>query len=272
MRCPKCGYISFDHLATCLNCSKDFSDLESATFGTTYSVSPPSFLKISPISEQSEDDEDIQLIEDGDELDIVDPDLNILIKEEAEGIAFHPDDASWKGQAGDSGDDFALSLDEGLDSEFAAGKMEVDLSRFEDSIPEGDASRLGEEKFTIELPDELTDISDLAPPAPSQNQIPSSPEKKNIEDEMSFDMVDLDLKLDGLGLDFSLTSSDKNGGQDNIGSLSLEDIDASGSRGSNKPVSSSAPKAAPAVKPGEMDMDADLDFELDLGGLTIPKK
>jgi len=27
MRCPKCGYISFDHLANCKNCSRDMSDV-----------------------------------------------------------------------------------------------------------------------------------------------------------------------------------------------------------------------------------------------------
>jgi hypothetical protein len=275
MRCPKCGYISFDHLATCLNCSKDFSELSSAVLGTTYSVTAPSFLKFSQSNEPREDDADLELVHDEGELDLVDPDLNILIKEEDEGIAFHPDDMSLKSEFGDSEDDFAVSLDEEPDTGSGDGEIAVDLSQFEDLDPMGGTSSAGEEKFAIKLPDELTDISDLAPPAHSQSQIPTGQESKSAEAEMNFDMVDLDLKLDGLEMDFSLMSPDKGAPEEAIDRLSLDDIDASGSRDreNKKPSPSSTPKsAAPAAKPAEMDMDADLDFELDLGGLTIPKK
>jgi len=274
MRCPKCGYISFDHLATCLNCSKDFSELSSAALGTTYSATAPSFLKFSQSSAPTGDDIDLEPVHEDleDELDIVDPDLNILIKEEDEGIAFHPDDTSVKSEFGDSDDDFTVSLDEEHDTGSPDGEIEVDLSQFEDTTPKSGGSLVGEEKITIEMPDELADISDLAPPALSQNTIPAAPERKSIEDEMNFDMVDLDLKLDGLDMDFSLMPPTKGGNEDAIDRLSLDDIDASGSRESKKPSPSPTPKSAPAAKPAEMDMDADLDFELDLGGLTIPKK
>ena len=274
MRCPKCGYISFDHLATCLNCSKDFSEVSSAALGTTYSATAPSFLKFSQSSELMEGDVELEPVHDDldADLDVVDPDLNILIKEEDEGIAFHLDDDSLKGEFGDSEDDFAVSLDEEPDTGSGDGEMAVDLSQFEDLDPTGGTSSAAEEKLTIDMPDELADISDLAPPALSQSQIPASREKKSIEDEMNFDMVDLDLKLDGLDMDFSLMSPDKGGTEEAIDRLSLDDIDASGS-GEKKPSPPPpSPKAAPVAKSGEMDMDADLDFELDLGGLTIPKK
>ena len=274
MRCPKCGYISFDHLANCLNCSKDFSEVSSAALGTTYSATAPSFLKFSQNSAPTEDDIDLEPVHDDleDEFDIVDPDLNILIKEEDEGIDFHPDDTSLKSEFGDSDDDFTVSLDEEPDTGSPDGEIEVDLSQFEDTTQKGGGSGIGEEKFTIEMPDELADISDLAPPALSQNTIPAAPERKSVEDEMNFDMVDLDLKLDGLDMDFSLMSPDKGGPEEAIDRLSLDDIDASGSRENKKPSPSPTPQSAPAAKPAEMDMDADLDFELDLGGLTIPKK
>jgi hypothetical protein len=275
MRCPKCGYISFDHLATCLNCSKDFSDLLSAAHGTTYSMSAPLFLKFSRNAESAENDVDSQPIQDEleGELDLVDPDLNILIKEEDEGIEFHPGDMPLKNEFGGLDDDIAISLNE---EEFDAGagdsEMEVDLSQFEEiSLEDGDSGP-GEEKFSMDLPDELADISDLAPPALSQKQTPAVSERRGFEEEMDFDMDHLDLKLDGLDMDFSLMSPDKDGKEDAVDSLSLDDIDASLSIENNKPSSSPTLKSSPAAKASEMDMDADLDFELDLGGLTIPKK
>jgi hypothetical protein len=47
MRCPKCGYISFDNLDSCLKCSKNISDATRAFQGSTLKVNTPSFLKIS---------------------------------------------------------------------------------------------------------------------------------------------------------------------------------------------------------------------------------
>ena len=47
MRCPKCGFISFDNLENCLKCNKDISDATRAFQGSTLKVATPSFLKIS---------------------------------------------------------------------------------------------------------------------------------------------------------------------------------------------------------------------------------
>ena len=135
MRCPKCGYISFDHLATCLNCSKDFSDLTSATRGTTYSSASPLFLKFSRNTDPVEDDSGLEPIQDEGTLDLVDPDLEILIEEEDEGIEFHPE-LSLKSDFGGPNDDLTISLEnEGLDLESVEIGLDVDLSQFEDSPP-----------------------------------------------------------------------------------------------------------------------------------------
>ncbi len=45
MRCPKCGYISFDHLESCKKCNKQVSDYSSEINGTTYDMESPSFLQ-----------------------------------------------------------------------------------------------------------------------------------------------------------------------------------------------------------------------------------
>lgn len=44
MRCPKCAYISFDHLDACGNCGRDLSELRKQLNGTATSVVPPLFL------------------------------------------------------------------------------------------------------------------------------------------------------------------------------------------------------------------------------------
>ncbi len=44
MRCPKCGFISFDHLTACNKCGKDIADVAAELQGTTIKVEPPMFL------------------------------------------------------------------------------------------------------------------------------------------------------------------------------------------------------------------------------------
>jgi len=44
MRCPKCGFISFDHLTTCNKCGKDITDVAAELQGTTVKVDSPMFL------------------------------------------------------------------------------------------------------------------------------------------------------------------------------------------------------------------------------------
>lgn len=44
MRCPKCGYISFDHLFSCANCGRDLTELSKEFHGSTVDVKPPFFL------------------------------------------------------------------------------------------------------------------------------------------------------------------------------------------------------------------------------------
>jgi len=46
MRCPKCGYISFDHLETCKKCQKYIGDVGAEINGTTYNAETPLFLII----------------------------------------------------------------------------------------------------------------------------------------------------------------------------------------------------------------------------------
>ena len=80
------------------------------------------------------------------------------------------------------------------------------------------------------------------------------------------DDFNLDLDLDQLDDDFSLTSDDEidsSDDEDVLGDLSLDDIGLS-----HKDEAVEQPKKK-EVDP--MDMDADLDFDLDLGGIPLTR-
>jgi hypothetical protein len=46
MRCPKCGYISFDHLVTCRKCNKSIGDAVGDLQGTAFDSAAPAFLQV----------------------------------------------------------------------------------------------------------------------------------------------------------------------------------------------------------------------------------
>lgn len=261
MRCPKCGYISFDHLEICLKCNKDVSKAASQVLGTTYNVAPPSFLRFQPNEEIStEGDTEIQFENGQEDFDVVDPDLNILVDAD--------DDA---GDAGVSFDDDFGEIDElseDEDFEIMGGDGDdddvgIDLGQFEDAF-EGEDSAEDDAPFNI--PDELADISDLSAPSEEEDAAAFSfdePEESPVVGTAAGNdgLDDFNLDLDDLGSDFSLSSTDEEESQDDdmgLGSLSLDDI---GILDSEK---------KPAKKEFDsMDMDGDLDFDLDLDGLSL---
>ena len=60
MRCPKCGFISFDHLTSCAKCGRDVSEVASELQGTSIKVEAPMFLSgaLAAFSEAEESFED----------------------------------------------------------------------------------------------------------------------------------------------------------------------------------------------------------------------
>jgi hypothetical protein len=263
MRCPKCGYISFDHLENCVKCNKDISGVSSSLFGSTYKIPAPNFLKL-PREKNEDFSEQGALIEDEsiDEVDeYVDEDLDILIED---------DEADTDGEirfAEDSETEIELKSFEEDQQEDHEGEIEIDFSQFEDdNEPEVnlfDNDDAEEEELqepavrqlpARELPDELSDMSDLAHPG-------KSPEPERPAESSSSDLSDLE--LDDLYFDLGLDDTDedqpaqKRAPEESV--LSLDDIDFSDALagGSSNKKSGS--------------MDDDLDFDLDLGGLSIHK-
>ncbi len=208
MRCPKCGYISFDHVETCLKCNKDISGKVEVE-GTTYHAASPSFLKIPRRTRQEEvyenDRED--MLAENDDYEYSDPDLDVLADEEQgfdfddeEGATISFDDSDLEG--GGESEDFQLDPDE----------MDEDLDfNFDDDASSDESAPIAE----LNVPDELSDISDLAPPATDEMSL-------SLDDEPS---MDDDFDLDGLDLNLGLGGDA--GEDEGELSLSLDDIDIS---------------------------------------------
>lgn len=274
MRCPKCGFISFDNLDSCLKCNKDISDATRAFQGSTLKVNTPSFLKISV-----PDEDELQIegaAEVGGEIEFADPDLEILIDDEGERgeIDFNLDSGD------DADEDLPLAgdfdeVDTFGDDEDGGSDLSADLGQFED-VPDDDTfsfedfddeAEEPEEKDApaMDLPDELNDISDLLPPdgpaadeplkEPLAEMNQSEPEPMEAAAESGDDIPLAEPEDD---LDFSNLDFDLSGAEEAVGNQ--EGV---------------AETAAPAAEPekayaaASVDMDEDLDFNLDLGGLTI---
>lgn len=156
MRCPKCGYISFDHLESCKKCKKFFGPLATELNGTIHDAIAPSFLNFSTGPSSPSSPPVVQSLEiagDGQEKEPQQP------------------------------------LREGIDTEFILGdepivpqqqdifltdtrqELTVDLDDFEEVSPVAEYT-LDLDKESKDIEDALPtldfgdlDISDLAPPA-----------------------------------------------------------------------------------------------------------
>jgi hypothetical protein len=241
MRCPKCGYISFDNVEKCLKCKKNIADTSKLFQGSVLNVATPVFLN------RTVEEEEVDIPVGGDEavaeeeFEITDPDLEILLEDEegstAEvGLELESDEDTEMAVLDELNDD--LSEIEEFSEEEAESDDEapmLDLGMFDEDEEEVAAGE-GAEAPAFEVPDELADISDLSPPE-------KSPERQAAAQEP---YIDLDLG------DFG---------------DSLEEAEIA---------AAAASAAKSEKKPEEMkislDMDEELDFNLDLGGLSIHDK
>ena len=281
MRCPKCGYISFDRLEACLKCKKNIKVASEALQGGILHVASPTFLNLHPESEESELDKgDFAVDEEGVGEEYVDPDLAILLEEEStegeeDGLSleggkddFADLDISMDEEAEDGvtvelneDDEIAIDLGQGED------EISIDLDGLEDDVEveeqvfdsEPDiATEKGGSEIEIEMPEELIDMSDLAPPDSTEEFQFSTADSLDESDSLNIDLDNFDFELES-NVPGSKESTDTAGGGETV--LSLNDIDFSDTIGE--------PKKKSGKKAGPMDMDEDLNFDLDLGGLSI---
>ncbi|BHH81968.1 hypothetical protein [Desulforhopalus sp. 52FAK] len=268
MRCPKCGYISFDLVDECLKCKKNIQSASEVLQGAVPNIPAPSFLKFNADRHDTHDDhadfsDEISSMES----DFSDDDSDFL----SDDVDFS-DDGAGEIEIPSQGIEVGGFEEEEtivtLDDDGPEGEIEVDLSQFEE-VSDPEAAFLSDDSdvsldsdddmLEISVPDELADMSDLDPPTVVLGE----------DDDLDFDLdagaVDLD--LDDLNFDLALDDVDdtETSGSDPVQEtvLSLDDIDFSDTLAEDT--------GADGTDKGSMDMDADLDFDLDLGGLSIHK-
>ncbi len=259
MRCPKCGYISFDYLDTCLKCKKNIKKTSSTLRGSVYSAAAPSFLIFNSESDR-EEVTDLETFEDETgEIEFQDPALAVLLQDDSEEdvevfASIEDEDTELPSDFFDNIEDDVdeQDLDEEETEEFSVPVAEMtdeselmDSALLKDSFTSADTLETAapdenddSPMLHLDFPDELNDISDLAPDVeePREDFVEQSP--AGLSDDDSFDL-DTDFNLD-------------------LGSLDLHDM----------------PEPA-ALSFGDANLDSvddDLDFELDLEGLSFDDK
>jgi len=222
MRCPKCGFISFDSLDLCRKCNKPLGSVSVMLRGSACNCQAPVFLRFfKPTEEMETLDPLVNVIE---EVEIEEPDLSAISKR-----------ASATMQSATSNNLSAIASPQpamvSSDGQFAplAWPEKEESAAF--SADDKQTSGFAPVGTSMELPPDLADISDLAPP------------EQPVEFIEGEDDFNLDLDLD-LGFD-------------------LRDVEEDDSEFEETVVGARKGEAGP------VDMDSDLDFELDLGGLSL---
>ena len=120
MRCPKCSFVSFDLVESCVKCGKDISEAATELAGTVVGVAAPSFLKIAG------DGIPLDAAEETSEIDIEESlDLGADGEEESMDFSFD-DEPSVEAES----DEVEMDLDEVGDTEET--DFEIDLGADEE--------------------------------------------------------------------------------------------------------------------------------------------
>ncbi|MGE4559727.1 MAG: hypothetical protein AB7E77_05990 [Desulfobulbus sp.] len=163
MRCPKCGYTSFDHMESCKKCHKSFGTAADEINGTTYEAVVPLFLKITRELEEKAASNPVQKI-DFEEVELEEDEQTPLRR----GIdtEFTLDEELVTGVEQDEGISFAEEKEEPV----------VDLDDFQEVAPrdeftldiEGQSDEDDAQLPPIDFGD--LDISDLGPPTTEEKK------------------------------------------------------------------------------------------------------
>ncbi len=164
MRCPKCGYISFDTLGTCKKCNKAIGELLEDLEGTVFEATAPSFLHIRSADALVEEaqapdaEEAVDLLEDEPEVD------GLSLSD-----AFADEDVLTE--------DMELEDEESVVGFAEVEEVEIsgEILLEETDLEEESLAAPGDEKETdLELDFGDIDISDLAPPGEEQDEAPGA--------------------------------------------------------------------------------------------------
>jgi hypothetical protein len=153
MRCPKCGFITFDHLETCTKCGKDISAVSEELSGTVFKAVPPVFLKY----ELHSSEEKTALSS------TVDVDVEFSMEEEDLVVEEESTDMSFDHMEEESDETASSEVEPVSDFDF---QLDEDDTAQLDLSTDDDTNSLEPEGMQLDF-NEL-DISDLGPPETAQ--------------------------------------------------------------------------------------------------------
>jgi hypothetical protein len=235
MRCPKCGFISFDQLGTCKKCNKNISEITAEIEGTVFEAPAPLFLHFDPGSvgvEIQENEDKITLSESPETIEVAD-ELSLATEEE--------------GSIGSEDDEM--------------GEATIDFKEFEEVENSNEIILDDDKSGDVGTDDDLQldfgdiDISDLAPPE----------EDVDMSATESLTLAEEPLVADMPGDPSPAPASVAPGS--GLADLQVEDLNLE----APAPLvagSKVGDKLTPSVKTGTA-LD---DFDIDLGELTSEKK
>ncbi len=174
MRCPKCGFITFDHSESCGKCGKNISTTASQLNGAGYNVAAPSFLQLN----FEEDDQEIP-----DEVEVaIDEETGLVV--DSEENAVQDDDFLELGVTDDEDrEEVNEEFAEGI--EFSPGALNEEEDTTDDQASQTEP--------TIDF--NGIDLSDLAPPETAERD---DQRQNNTDKNMIFEPSTRAMDGDGL--------------------------------------------------------------------------
>jgi len=202
MRCPKCGFISFDHLTSCAKCGKDIAEVATDLQGTSIKVETPMFLSgtLAAYADREESFEE-----------------HAMEAEVDEGIDFSMEDEGVEEEAVEM-----AGAEEDIDFSFDEEDEKAGISLAEAEAEE--AAGIGEEAAGIK--EEAEEVVDFALEAEAEEE--AEPEAEPEAAEESFEELDfmgvVDEEEEG-GLEFDLEDFIEDLDDDKSKTSSSDDID-----------------------------------------------
>lgn len=205
MRCPKCGYISFDQIKKCVRCGKDVHELAESLNGAIPNITVPEYLGMPDEEElvfqepdQEEETEEIFLAES------VDEDAENFAAEDSS-ERFSSDAVDEEAEEGGADEEREIELDLNFFDKTAAAEPSAPPSGADDGEEEGTIA------FTLEPLDSEKDVEPLAPSDVMEEEDAQeiaddeqdlfSVMEESPESDLSESDFDLDLDLGDLDLD-----------------------------------------------------------------------
>ena len=160
MRCPKCGFISFDHLTSCSKCGKDIAEVAAELQGTSIKVEAPMFLAgaLSALADSAESFEEQEMetaVEEEGGIDFhmdMEEEAPAAMAEAEEDVdfSFEEEAEEFEAAAGEEGADITLAEAEAEE----AAEVEEEAADFEaeaEAEEEAPAEEAEEDSFVEEL-------------------------------------------------------------------------------------------------------------------------